>query len=67
MYELRITHLEEAHRALTNQIDNLEKDGLPGDPKIEILKEQRLHLEDEIAILKQKEEDEKVHSNTNTN
>ena len=26
MYELRITHLEEAHRALTNQIDNLEKD-----------------------------------------
>jgi hypothetical protein len=67
MYELRINHLEEAHRALTNQIDNLEKDGLPNDPKLENLKEQRLRLEEEIAILKQKQEDEKVHSNTNTN
>ena len=67
MYELKIEHLEEAYRVLGNQIDNLEKDGLPGDSKLENLKKQRLHLEGEIAILKQKQEHEKIHSNTNTN
>jgi uncharacterized protein YdcH (DUF465 family) len=67
MYELKIEHLEEAHRVLDNQIANLEKDGLPGDLKIENLKKQRLHLEDEIAILKQKQQHEKIHANTDTN
>lgn len=56
MYENRIKHLEEAHRALNKQIDNLEKNGLFEDLKLEELKKQRLHLKDEIAILKHKQE-----------
>jgi uncharacterized protein YdcH (DUF465 family) len=67
MYELRIKHLEEAHRALDKQVDTLERNGLFEDLKLENLKKQRLHLKDEIAILKRKQEHEKVHSNTNTN
>ena len=67
MYELRIKHLEEAHRALDKQVDTLERTGLFEDLKLENLKKQRLHLKDEIVILKQKQENEKVHSNTNTN
>ena len=67
MYELRIKHLEEAHRALDKQIDTLERNGLFEDLKLEELKKQRLHLKDEIAILKRKQEHEKIHSNTDTN
>ena len=67
MYELRIKHLEEAHRALDKKIDTLERTGLFEDLKLDTLKKQRLHLKDEIAILKQKQENEKIHSNTNTN
>ena len=67
MYELRIKHLEEAHRALDKQVDTLERNGLFEDLKLEELKKQRLHLKDEIAILKRKQEHEKIHSNTNTN
>ena len=67
MYELRIKHLEEAHRALDKQVDTLERTGLFEDLKLEDLKKQRLHLKDEITILKRKQEHEKVHSNTNTN
>lgn len=55
MYENRIKHLEEAHRALDKQIDNLEKNGLFEDLKLEELKKQRLHLKDEIVILKHKQ------------
>jgi uncharacterized protein YdcH (DUF465 family) len=66
MYELRIKHLEEAHRALDKQVDTLERNGLFEDLKLENLKKQRLHLKDEIAILKRKQEHEKIHSNTNT-
>jgi uncharacterized protein YdcH (DUF465 family) len=55
MYENRIKHLEEAHRALNKQIDTLEKNGLFEDLKLEELKKQRLHLKDEIAILKHKQ------------
>ncbi len=53
MYEQRIKHLEEAHRALDKQIDTLEKTGLFEDLKLEEMKKQRLHLKDNIAILKQ--------------
>jgi len=67
MYEMRIKHLEEAHRALDKKVDTLEKNGLFEDLKLEELKKQRLHLKDEIAILKQKQKNEKVHANTNTN
>jgi uncharacterized protein YdcH (DUF465 family) len=55
MYELRIKHLEEAHRALDKQVDTLERNGLFEDLKLERLKKQRLHLKDEIAILKNKQ------------
>ncbi len=66
MYEMRIKHLEEAHRALDKQVDTLEKNGLFEDLKLEKLKKQRLLLKDEIVILKRKQENEKVHTNTNT-
>ena len=56
MYEHRIKHLEEAHRALDKQIDNLEKNGLFEDLKLEELKKQRLRLKDEIVILKRKQQ-----------
>jgi uncharacterized protein YdcH (DUF465 family) len=55
MYEARIKHLEEAHRALDKQVDTLEKNGLFEDLKLEELKKQRLLLKDEIAILKRKQ------------
>ena len=57
MYENRIKHLEEAHRALDKQVDTLEKTGLFEDLKLEKLKKQRLHLKDEIVILKHKQLD----------
>lgn len=56
MYENRIKHLEEAHRALDKQIDTLEKNGLFEDLKLEELKKQRLRLKDDIVILKHKQE-----------
>ncbi len=56
MYENRINHLEEAHRVLNKQIDTLEKNGLFEDLKLEELKKQRLHLKDEIAILRHKQQ-----------
>ena len=62
MYENRIKHLEEAHRVLNKQIDTLEKNGLFEDLKLEDLKKQRLHLKDEIAILKRKQE---IHNEDN--
>jgi uncharacterized protein YdcH (DUF465 family) len=40
---------------LNKQIDNLEKNGLFEDLKLEDLKKQRLHLKDEIVILKHKQ------------
>lgn len=62
MYENRIKHLEEAHRALDKQVDNLEKNGLFEDLKLEELKKQRLFLKDEIAILKRKQD---IHNEDN--
>ncbi len=62
MYENRIKHLEEAHRALDKQIDNLEKNGLFEDLKLEDLKKQRLRLKDELAILKRKQD---IHNEDN--
>ncbi len=55
MYENRIKHLEEAHRALDKQIDTLEKNGLYEDLKLEELKKKRLQLKDEIALLQAKQ------------
>ena len=56
MYELRIKHLEESHRALDKQIDTLEKTGVFDDLTLEEMKKQRLHLKDNIAILKHKQQ-----------
>jgi uncharacterized protein YdcH (DUF465 family) len=56
MYQHKIKHLEEAHRVLDKQIDSMEKTGIYDDLKIEELKKQRLHLKDEIVILKHKHE-----------
>ena len=56
MYEQRIKHLEEAHRALDKQVDTLEKTGLFEDLKLEELKKQRLLLKDKLVILKHKQE-----------
>ena len=56
MYEQRIKHLEEAHRALDKQVDTLERTGLFEDLKLEELKKQRLLLRDKLAILKHKQQ-----------
>ena len=55
MYEMRIKHLEEAHRALDKKVDTLEKNGLFEDLKLEELKKQRLLLKDELVILRHKQ------------
>ena len=55
MYEIRIKHLEEAHRSLDKQVDTLEKTGLFEDLKLEELKKQRLLLKDKLAILRHKQ------------
>jgi len=55
MYENRIAHLEETHRALDKQITALEKNGLYEDLALEELKKKRLLFKDEIAILKRKQ------------
>jgi uncharacterized protein YdcH (DUF465 family) len=56
MYEQRIKHLEEAHRALDKQVDTLEKTGLFEDLTLEKLKKERLLLKDKLAILKHKQQ-----------
>jgi len=56
MYQIKIKHLEEAHRVLNKQIDTMERTGIYDDLKIEELKKQRLRLKDEIVILKHKHE-----------
>ena len=56
MYDQRIKHLEEAHRALDKQIDTLEKTGVFQDLQLEEMKKQRLHIKDNIAILKHKQQ-----------
>ena len=57
MYENRIKHLEEAHRALDKQVDTLEKNGLFEDLRLEELKKERLLLKDKLAILKHKQKE----------
>jgi uncharacterized protein YdcH (DUF465 family) len=57
MYENRIKHLEEAHRALDKQVDTLEKNGLFEDLRLEELKKERLLLKDKLAILKHKQQE----------
>jgi uncharacterized protein YdcH (DUF465 family) len=56
MYEQRIKHLEEAHRALDKQVDTLERTGLFEDLTLEKLKKERLLLKDKLAILKHKQQ-----------
>jgi uncharacterized protein YdcH (DUF465 family) len=56
MYQNKIKHLEEAHRALDKQIDSMERTGIYDDLKIDEMKKQRLRLKDDIVILKHKHE-----------
>jgi hypothetical protein len=56
MYENRIKHLEEAHRALDKVIEREEKTGVFEDHEITELKKKRLLLKDKIAILKHKQQ-----------
>jgi uncharacterized protein YdcH (DUF465 family) len=56
VYEHRIKHLEELHRVLDKRIDGMESTGVFEDTTFEVLKKQRLHLKDEISLMKQKQE-----------
>jgi uncharacterized protein YdcH (DUF465 family) len=62
MYEHRIKHLQEMHRVLDKRIDGLEKTGVFEDTTLEVLKKQRLHLRDELVILKHKQQ---LHTESN--
>jgi uncharacterized protein YdcH (DUF465 family) len=52
--ESRLKHLEEEHARIDKRIDGLESTGIFEDVNVVDLKKQRLHLKDEIAILKAK-------------
>jgi uncharacterized protein YdcH (DUF465 family) len=56
MYEQRIKHLEELHRVLDKRIDGVESTGVFEDVTLEVLKKQRLHLKDEIVLMKHRQE-----------
>ena len=51
MYENRIKHLEESHRVLDKQINQLLATGVFEDTKIQEMKKQKLQLKDEIRRL----------------
>lgn len=51
MYENRIKHLEESHRVLDKQINQLLSSGQFDDIKIQEMKKQKLQLRDEIRRL----------------
>ena len=51
MYESRIKHLEESHRVLDKQINQLLASGVFEDTKIQEMKKQKLQLKDEIRRL----------------
>ena len=51
MYTSRIKHLEESHRVLDKQINQLLASGLFEDIKIQEMKKQKLQLKDEIRRL----------------
>lgn len=60
MYEVRIKHLEEAHRFLDTQIDKLILNGQFEDIRVIEMKKKKLTLKDNIAILKHKQEEYEV-------
>lgn len=51
MYETRIKHLEESHRVLDKQINQLLATGVFEDTRIQEMKKQKLQLKDEIRRL----------------
>ena len=57
-YTKRIAHLEELHRVLDKRIDGLESTGVFEDVTLEVLNKQRLHLKDEIVMLKARNHEE---------
>ena len=52
MYTQRITHLEEAHRRLDEQITEMQQSGKFDDDKLSDLKKKKLQLRDEISRLR---------------
>lgn len=56
MFENRIKHLEEAHRALDKVIEREERTGVFEDHEITELKKKKLLLKDKINLLKHKQE-----------
>jgi hypothetical protein len=48
----RLAHLEEEHRRLDKLIDQMIREGKYEDISMHDLKKQRLHIRDEIVILK---------------
>lgn len=67
MFENRIKHLEEAHRALDKVIEREEKTGVFEDHEITELKKKRLLLKDKIAILKHKQQLHSEHNDQGKN
>lgn len=55
MYQTRIAHLEEMHRALDKRIDTLERTGVFEDHTLQIMKKQRLALRDQIQQLQRRQ------------
>ena len=54
----RLAHLENEHAQINKRIDGMESTGVFEDVTLEVLKKQRLHLKDEIAILKARNHEE---------
>lgn len=61
MYEHRIAHLQELHRAVDKQMDAMYKSGHFDDIEISTLKKKTLQIKDKIAILKHKQFNGAVH------
>jgi hypothetical protein len=62
MHENRIKHLEDVHKSLDKLIDTLERTGIYGDFQIEDLKKKKLQIKDELAKIKDKQQNvEKIY------
>lgn len=57
MYEGRIKHLELMHETLDKKIDGMEKTGVFDDTQLHTLKKQRLQIRDQLAELRQRQQE----------
>jgi hypothetical protein len=58
-YDLRISHLQEAHRVLDLQLHEMEKHPHVDEQKVAELKKKKLQYKDEISRLTKLEQEEK--------